>query len=150
MPSHDKMRSSHDKMMPSHDKMMPSHDKLMSPHYTLMSSHDKPVAPSGVSSLGEKKSKDEKKNRKKYNEIYQLSIKKYIYKAGDDLRQDHLVIQIIYVMDNIWKRYGLDLKMTLYRVLALSTDDGFIEFVDYAESISSIKKNYKGEIRQYF
>ncbi|EUT90653.1 hypothetical protein PFAG_01011 [Plasmodium falciparum Santa Lucia] len=143
MPSHDKMRSSHDKMMPSHDKMMPSHDKLMS-------SHDKPVAPSGVSSLGEKKSKDEKKNRKKYNEIYQLSIKKYIYKAGDDLRQDHLVIQIIYVMDNIWKRYGLDLKMTLYRVLALSTDDGFIEFVDYAESISSIKKNYKGEIRQYF
>lgn len=139
-----------DKLMPSHDKMMPSHDKLMSPHYTLMSSHDKPVAPSGVSSLGEKKSKDEKKNRKKYNEIYQLSIKKYIYKAGDDLRQDHLVIQIIYVMDNIWKRYGLDLKMTLYRVLALSTDDGFIEFVDYAESISSIKKNYKGEIRQYF
>lgn len=87
---------------------------------------------------------------KKYNEIYELSIKKYIYKAGDDLRQDHLVIQIICIIDNIWKRYGLDLKLTLYKVLALSTDDGFIEFVNYAESISSIKKNYKGEIRQYF
>ncbi|CRG97931.1 phosphatidylinositol 3-kinase, putative [Plasmodium gallinaceum] len=91
-----------------------------------------------------------KKSIKRYNEIYELSIKKYIYKAGDDLRQDHLVIQILYIIDNIWKNYGLNLKLTLYRVLALSTDDGFIEFVDYAESISSIKKNYKGEIRQYF
>ncbi|ANQ08614.1 Uncharacterized protein PCOAH_00030100 [Plasmodium coatneyi] len=91
-----------------------------------------------------------KQRVKKYNEIYELSIKKYIYKAGDDLRQDHLVIQIICIIDNIWKRYGLDLKLTLYKVLALSTDDGFIEFVNYAESISSIKKNYKGEIRQYF
>ncbi|GAB66914.1 phosphatidylinositol 3-kinase [Plasmodium cynomolgi strain B] len=91
-----------------------------------------------------------KQRVKKYNEIYELSIKKYIYKAGDDLRQDQLVIQIICIIDNIWKRYGLDLKLTLYKVLALSTDDGFIEFVNYAESISSIKKNYKGEIRQYF
>ncbi|SBS92793.1 phosphatidylinositol 3-kinase, putative [Plasmodium ovale curtisi] len=91
-----------------------------------------------------------RRSAKKYNEIYELSIKKYIYKAGDDLRQDHLVIQVIYIIDNIWKRYGLNLKLTLYRVLALSTDDGFIEFVDYAESISSIKKNYRGEIRQYF
>ncbi|KJP87148.1 hypothetical protein AK88_03195 [Plasmodium fragile] len=91
-----------------------------------------------------------KQRAKKYNEIYELSIKKYIYKAGDDLRQDHLVIQIICIIDNMWKRYGLDLKLTLYKVLALSTDDGFIEFVNYAESISSIKKNYKGEIRQYF
>ncbi|KEG02728.1 phosphatidylinositol 3-kinase [Plasmodium vinckei vinckei] len=91
-----------------------------------------------------------KKRVKKYNEIYELTIKKYIYKAGDDLRQDHLVIQVIYIIDNIWKKYGLNLKLTLYRVLALSTNDGFIEFVDYAESISSIKKNYNGEIRQYF
>uniref|UniRef100_A0A8C9GC08 PI3K/PI4K catalytic domain-containing protein n=1 Tax=Piliocolobus tephrosceles TaxID=591936 RepID=A0A8C9GC08_9PRIM len=73
-----------------------------------------------------------------------------MYKSGDDLRQDHLVIQILYIIDNIWKRYGLDLKLTLYRVLALSTNDGLIEFVDHAESISSIKKNYKGEIKGYF
>ncbi|SOV74394.1 phosphatidylinositol 3-kinase [Plasmodium sp. gorilla clade G3] len=155
MSSCDKHMSSNDKHMSSNDKLMSSNDKLMSSCDKLMSSCDKLMSSNDVFPLGGKKSKDEKnmsakKNRKKYNEIYQLSIKKYIYKAGDDLRQDHLVIQIIYVMDNIWKRYGLDLKMTLYRVLALSTDDGFIEFVDYAESISSIKKNYKGEIRQYF
>ncbi|SCM23719.1 phosphatidylinositol 3-kinase, putative [Plasmodium berghei] len=98
----------------------------------------------------EKQNNINKKRVKKYNEIYELTIKKYIYKAGDDLRQDHLVIQVIYIIDNIWKKYGLNLKLTLYRVLALSTNDGFIEFVDYAESISSIKKNYNGEIRQYF
>ncbi|CAD2094949.1 phosphatidylinositol 3-kinase, putative [Plasmodium vinckei brucechwatti] len=98
----------------------------------------------------EKQNSINKKRVKKYNEIYELTIKKYIYKAGDDLRQDHLVIQVIYIIDNIWKKYGLNLKLTLYRVLALSTNDGFIEFVDYAESISSIKKNYNGEIRQYF
>eukprot|EP00921_Rhytidocystis_pertsovi_P012934 GHVQ01020991.1.p1 GENE.GHVQ01020991.1~~GHVQ01020991.1.p1 ORF type:complete len:744 (+),score=107.90 GHVQ01020991.1:330-2234(+) len=66
--------------------------------------------------------------------------RKYLYKVGDDLRQDQLVIQLITIMDQILTRHGLDLKMTPYKVMALSTLDGLIEFVSGAESLSSIKK----------
>jgi len=52
-----------------------------------------------------------------------------IFKCGDDLRQDQLIIQMINLMDNLLKKVNLDLKLTPYRVLATSTSDGFVEFV---------------------
>eukprot|EP00005_Dracoamoeba_jomungandri_P012443 CAMPEP_0174272932 /NCGR_PEP_ID=MMETSP0439-20130205/52808_1 /TAXON_ID=0 /ORGANISM="Stereomyxa ramosa, Strain Chinc5" /LENGTH=922 /DNA_ID=CAMNT_0015363763 /DNA_START=16 /DNA_END=2782 /DNA_ORIENTATION=+ len=53
-----------------------------------------------------------------------------IYKCGDDLRQDQLIIQLISLMDNLTKKYQLDLKLTSYAVLATSCDDGFVEFIE--------------------
>lgn len=41
-----------------------------------------------------------------------------IFKTGDDLRQDQLVIQLIQLMDRLLKKENLDLKLTPYRVLA--------------------------------
>jgi Phosphatidylinositol 3- and 4-kinase len=38
-----------------------------------------------------------------------------IYKAGDDLRQDQLVLQMFLLMDRLLKRENLDLKLTPYR-----------------------------------
>ncbi len=38
-----------------------------------------------------------------------------IYKRGDDLRQDQLVVQILSLMDRLLKRENLDLKLTPYR-----------------------------------
>uniref|UniRef100_A0A0N5AFY1 Phosphatidylinositol 3-kinase catalytic subunit type 3 n=1 Tax=Syphacia muris TaxID=451379 RepID=A0A0N5AFY1_9BILA len=52
-----------------------------------------------------------------------------IFKKGDDLRQDMLVVQMFRLMDKILKDNGLDLKFTLYSVLATSVSDGFVQFV---------------------
>ncbi len=38
-----------------------------------------------------------------------------IYKKGDDLRQDQLVVQMFGLMDRLLKRENLDLKLTPYR-----------------------------------
>ena len=52
-----------------------------------------------------------------------------LFKHGDDLRQDQLMIQMINLMDSLLKNVRLDLQLTPYRVLATSSVDGFVEFV---------------------
>ena len=73
-----------------------------------------------------------------------------IYKIGDDLRQDQLVLQMIALMDKLLKQENLDLRLTPYKVIATGVKDGFIQFVD-ALPVSSIldpKGDYK-TIREY-
>lgn len=52
-----------------------------------------------------------------------------IFKLGDDLRQDQLVMQIIQLMDRTMRAENLDLKLTPYRVLATGIKHGFLQFV---------------------
>ncbi|KAF8414352.1 kinase-like domain-containing protein [Terfezia claveryi] len=52
-----------------------------------------------------------------------------IFKAGDDLRQDQLVIQIVTLMDKLLRKENLDLKLTPYRILATSVYTGVMQFI---------------------
>lgn len=52
-----------------------------------------------------------------------------IYKNGDDLRQDQLIIQMILLMDRLLKKENLDLKLTPYQALATSPEIGIVELV---------------------
>ncbi|KAK0723818.1 kinase-like domain-containing protein [Apiosordaria backusii] len=52
-----------------------------------------------------------------------------LFKTGDDLRQDQLVIQIITLMDNLLLKENLDLKLSPYKILATSTSAGLSQFV---------------------
>eukprot|EP01125_Pyxidicula_operculata_P016891 TRINITY_DN5856_c0_g1_i1.p1 TRINITY_DN5856_c0_g1~~TRINITY_DN5856_c0_g1_i1.p1 ORF type:complete len:1776 (-),score=486.12 TRINITY_DN5856_c0_g1_i1:43-5196(-) len=61
-----------------------------------------------------------------------------IFKVGDDLRQDVLTIQIIKLIDNLWKKEGLDLKLKPYNVLSLGDQIGMIEVVRNAATTSNI------------
>ncbi|KAK2177654.1 hypothetical protein NP493_587g04000 [Ridgeia piscesae] len=53
-----------------------------------------------------------------------------IFKHGDDLRQDQLVLQIITLMDQLLQTENLDLKLTPYKVLATNTKHGFLQFIE--------------------
>lgn len=64
-----------------------------------------------------------------------------MFKIGDDLRQDQLVIQIINLMDQLLKNENLDLRLTPYKILATSPIAGFIQFVPN-ETLDSVLANY--------
>ncbi|KRY20820.1 Phosphatidylinositol 3-kinase catalytic subunit type 3 [Trichinella patagoniensis] len=51
-----------------------------------------------------------------------------IFKYGDDLRQDQLVLQTISLMDELLRRENLDLKLTPYKVIATGSSHGFVQF----------------------
>jgi phosphatidylinositol 3-kinase len=70
-----------------------------------------------------------------------------IYKTGDDLRQDQLVIQIISLMDQLLKKENLDLKLTPYHVLATSASTGLVQLVP-SKAIANILKE-DGSIQNY-
>ncbi|QRV75171.1 atypical/PIKK/PI3K kinase [Ceratobasidium sp. AG-Ba] len=64
-----------------------------------------------------------------------------IYKNGDDMRQDQLVIQLFTLMDRLLRKENLDLKLTPYAVLATSTLEGMVQFVP-SKAIRSIMVEY--------
>ncbi|XP_029435124.1 phosphatidylinositol 4,5-bisphosphate 3-kinase catalytic subunit delta isoform isoform X2 [Rhinatrema bivittatum] len=64
-----------------------------------------------------------------------------IFKNGDDLRQDMLTLQMIHLMDILWKQEGLDLRMTLYGCLSTGDKTGLIEVVVHSDTIANIQLN---------
>jgi phosphatidylinositol 3-kinase len=64
-----------------------------------------------------------------------------IFKVGDDLRQDQLVIQIITLMDQLLQKENLDLRLSPYKILATSTAAGASQFVPSASLSSIIAKH---------
>ncbi len=71
-----------------------------------------------------------------------------MFKHGDDLRQDQLILQIITLMDRILQQENLDLKLTPYRVLATSSKHGFIQYVVRSQAIAVILKK-DGTLQNY-
>lgn len=73
-----------------------------------------------------------------------------IFKHGDDLRQDQLILQMITLMDKLLRRENLDLKLTPYRVLASSTKHGFVQFIDSVTVAEALAAEGKFFIEVYF
>jgi phosphatidylinositol 3-kinase len=69
-----------------------------------------------------------------------------ILKTGDDVRQDQLILQTICIMDGILKRYGVDMRLTPYRALAVSKTAGFVQKVPDCERLSVILSKYNRSI----
>ncbi|KAL4165143.1 hypothetical protein KRP22_003874 [Phytophthora ramorum] len=61
-----------------------------------------------------------------------------IFKSGDDLRQDQLVLQILRVMDDLWREAGLDLCLLPYACISTGDEIGMIEVVGDSETLASI------------
>ncbi|KAL4895451.1 kinase-like domain-containing protein [Aspergillus ambiguus] len=65
-----------------------------------------------------------------------------LFKVGDDLRQDQLVIQIIILMDRLLQKENLDLKLTPYRILATNATAGAVQFIP-STSLSAVSAKYR-------
>ncbi|THD23175.1 Phosphatidylinositol 3-kinase [Fasciola hepatica] len=69
------------------------------------------------------------------NGVYKL-----IFKHGDDLRQDQLVLQMVELMDVILRKENFDLKLTPYKVLATGTSHGFVQFIESTPLLEILKQ----------
>ena len=67
-----------------------------------------------------------------------------IFKAGDDLRQDLLTLQMLKIMDSFWKQQDLDLQLIPYGCIATGDGVGMIEVVLNSETIAHITSERGG------
>ncbi|XP_060064523.1 phosphatidylinositol 4-phosphate 3-kinase C2 domain-containing subunit beta-like, partial [Ylistrum balloti] len=65
-----------------------------------------------------------------------------MFKVGDDLRQDMLTMQMVKIMDRLWLRAGLDLKMITFACLATGPKRGVIELVMESDTLRRIQVSY--------
>ncbi|KAF5326957.1 hypothetical protein D9619_004332 [Psilocybe cf. subviscida] len=70
-----------------------------------------------------------------------------IFKDGDDMRQDQLVIQLFTLMDQLLRKENLDLKLTPYDVLATGPTQGMVQFVP-SKTIAAVVSEY-GSLLNY-
>lgn len=81
---------------------------------------------------GEREPKQPDREEKKEKRVQ----KKFLFKCGDALGQDCLVLQFFKIMDRLWQAGGLELQMICYEVMESGFEMGYIEFVDDAQVIT--------------
>ncbi|TMS02531.1 Phosphatidylinositol 4,5-bisphosphate 3-kinase catalytic subunit gamma isoform [Larimichthys crocea] len=67
-----------------------------------------------------------------------------IFKHGDDLRQDMLILQILLIMESIWETESLDLCLLPYGCISTGNRIGMIEIVKDATTIANIQQSVVG------
>ncbi|TIA86759.1 hypothetical protein E3P99_03589, partial [Wallemia hederae] len=78
-----------------------------------------------------------------------------IFKDGDDLRQDQLVVQLFTLMDRLLRKENLDLRLKLFKVLATSATAGMVQYLpnktlstavnDHGSLLAYLRSNYPNE-----
>jgi hypothetical protein len=63
-----------------------------------------------------------------------------MFKAGDDVRQDCLTLQLIRLMDEMWRDEGLDLAMEPYKCVATSPMTGILQMVPNSVTTADVHK----------
>ena len=71
-------------------------------------------------------------------------------KCGDDLRMDMVTLQLFQAMQTIWFENGLQVKMSLYKVLCTAYMQGMLEMVTNSDTLASIHIQEGGAIKQLF
>ena len=65
-----------------------------------------------------------------------------IFKCGDDLRQDQIVMSFCSLIQNILNNSGTKVKILTYDIIARSRTEGCVEVVPNAKSINEIKYEF--------
>ena len=85
------------------------------------------------------KKENEIKSKSRFRHFNSLTIMNFIAKANDDLRQEHMTMQLIKKFDEIFKNANLPLKLRPYEIVITSSSSGLIEFLPDTLSIDAIK-----------
>ena len=83
---------------------------------------------------------EELKEKSQYKNFKTYSIRNFIAKANDDLRQELLAMQMIKLFNEIFKKAQIPLKIHPYEILITSSSSGLLEFLSNTSSIDGIKK----------
>ncbi|KAM3726746.1 Phosphatidylinositol 3-kinase piki-1 [Dirofilaria immitis] len=62
-----------------------------------------------------------------------------LYKVGDDMRQDALVLQLVKMMNDIWLSQELDLRMVIFRCIPFGNKSGMVELVSDCRTLCEIQ-----------
>jgi hypothetical protein len=73
-----------------------------------------------------------------------------VVKAGDDLRQEELALQLIDRFNTIWRDAGLTVSVFPFNATATTSNGGILEFVTDALSVDSLKKRAKVQSLNHF
>lgn len=92
------------------------------------------------------------KGNSQFKNFETYSIKCFIAKANDDLRQELMTMQLIKRFDDIFKLADIPLKLRPYEILITSPSSGLIEFLPNTTSIDALKKNLspKFDLNKFF
>ena len=71
-------------------------------------------------------------------------------KCGDDLRMDMVTLQLFQAMQTIWFENGLQVKMSLYKVLCTGYMQGMLEMVTNSDTLANIHVQEGGAVKQLF
>ncbi|CAK4644939.1 hypothetical protein LEN26_006542 [Aphanomyces euteiches] len=69
-----------------------------------------------------------------------------MFKAGDDVRQDCLTLQLIRLMDEMWREDGKDLAMEPYKCVSTGPMTGLVQIVLHSVTTAAIHKRGGGVI----
>ena len=83
---------------------------------------------------------EELKEKSQFKNFKTYSIRNFIAKANDDLRQELLAMQMIKLFNEIFKKAQISLKIHPYEILITSSSSGLLEFLSNTSSIDGIKK----------
>ena len=68
-----------------------------------------------------------------------------MFKAGDDLRQDQLTLQVLSIMESFWKDADLDMHMNAYKCVCTGDELGMLEVVTQSSTLAGIVQKNQGE-----
>lgn len=86
--------------------------------------------------------KEKWRSRSPFSKLPGWNLKAFIVKSGDDLRKEHLAMQLIECIEQIFVTENLekDIFLRPYQILCTGYQSGFIEYIEDTLSIDAIKK----------
>lgn len=80
-----------------------------------------------------------------YSIYYSWQVANYMVKIGDDVRQEHFAMQLIYEFDSIFKSKKLKLKLTPYEIIPIGSNACLVEMVQDSTSLDDLKSKLRKE-----